>query len=71
MKSLRDVRNERICGKHRHNPTSLHLWHGQKAKSRLVPPHSLHPDRNFAIRFPVPRLGLAPLTGGFRTPKSA
>src|SRR5439155_10634743 len=42
-------------------PQSL-VSDGQKTKTRLVPPRALHPDRNFAAWFCLPRLGSAPLT---------
>jgi len=31
--NFRDVRNERICGQHRHNPTEPNFWDGQKTKT--------------------------------------
>src|SRR2546429_9294172 len=63
--NFRDVRNERICSKHRHNPTSL-VSDGQKTKTRLVPPRALNHDRNFATCVRLPRLGSAPLTTNFK-----
>src|SRR5438477_6286261 len=59
--NFRDVRNERICSPHRHDPTEPNSY-GQKTKIRLVPPRALRPDRNFATWSSLPRLGSAPLT---------